>query len=169
MQRGFVDQGPHLDPGLQAVPHLDGPHTVDEGGNKVGGHALLHIDAVGAETGLAGHPHEFDRRRPFDRLAQISVLTHHEGSIAAQLQCDTLELLCRLGHQGLPDLRRARKRDLADLRLPYKHLREWARMLADHHIYDACWQARLMQDLRQCQGRQRGRRRWLQHDRTPGR
>ena len=73
-----------------------------------------------------------------------------------ELERHPLELRRRLGHQGLSHLRRACKRDLADLRVPDKDLREWAGVLADHYIHDACRQARLVQDLRQRQSRQRG-------------
>jgi hypothetical protein len=77
--------GPWLTPASKPLPTLMpaglGGQLLDEGVV----HAFLHVEAVGADAGLAGVAVLADHRA-FDGAVDVGVVEHDEGRVAAQLQ-----------------------------------------------------------------------------------
>jgi hypothetical protein len=88
-QRLLVDQRALGDAGLEAVAHLDrtglGGQLLDE----LLVHRVLHVQAVGADAGLAGVAVLADHCA-LDRAVDVGVVEDDEGRVAAQLQASFL-------------------------------------------------------------------------------
>jgi hypothetical protein len=109
-----VDQRALRDPILAPVADLEfarlGHELLDEGIMDPG----LHVEAVGADAGLAGVAVLRDDR-PLHGLVQIGIVEHDEGRVAAQFHRHLLHRVGRLADQLLADLGRAGEGDLAHL------------------------------------------------------
>ena len=97
-QRRFFDQRALVHAVFKAVAHFG---RFDFGG-KLGGEGFvdrfLHIDAVGAHTGLTRIA-VFAGEGAFDGAVDVGVFKHDERRVAAQLQRHFFYGGCRLGHQ----------------------------------------------------------------------
>ena len=125
--------------------------------------ALLHIDPVGADAGLAVVA-ELALDRAFDRRIQIGVVEHDEGGVAAQLHRAFHHLIGGLPQQRSAHLGRAGEGQLA-------HLGVLAELLADFggggrgdHREHALGHAGLLGQHRHGECRKRGERGGADHE-----
>ena len=84
-------------------------------------HLVLHIDAVGADTGLpsiavfAGHG-------AFNSAVDISIVKHNEGCVASEFERELFDAGRRLRHQNTTNFGRACEADVTDRVAGAKHL-----------------------------------------------
>ena len=83
--------------------------------------AFLHINAVGADAGLAGIA-VFARHRAFDGRVDVGIVEHDKGCIAAEFERQFLDRRRALRHQNAADFGRAGKADVAHHVAGAKHL-----------------------------------------------
>ena len=81
----------------------------------------MHIEAVGADAGLAGIA-VLRRQRAFDRRIEIGIVEHDEGRVAAEFQRQLLDGRRALLHQDAADRRRAGERQVAHDRAAHSAL-----------------------------------------------
>ena len=87
VHRRLVDQRARRDAALEAVADLE---LADRRRELVGERvvdAVLHVEAVGADAGLAGVA-ELGGDRAFDRRVEVGVVEDDERRVAAELQRD---------------------------------------------------------------------------------
>ena len=84
---------------------------------------VLHVNAVGADAGLAVIA-KLAGDRTGHRVVQIGVIEHDEGRVAAQFHRAFHDLVGGLPHQDAPHFGRTGEAELA-------HLRVLAKLLAD--------------------------------------
>jgi hypothetical protein len=148
------------------LPTFSALHLFREAAREFVVHAVLHVDAVGADAGLAGVA-VFRGDGAFDRGVEVGVVEHDEGGVAAQFQRQLLDRRRALLHQQAADRGRARKAQLAHGRIR-AHLGADRLRIADHHREHALRHAGAFRQHGQGQGgvgRQLG---GLQHDRAAG-
>ena len=107
-----VDQRPQVGAGLQPVAHFHLCHPRRQFFGKRVINARLHIDAVGADAGLAVVA-ELAHDRAFYGCVQIGIVKHDKGRIAAQLHAAFHHLIGRLAQQDAPHLGGSGKGQLA--------------------------------------------------------
>ena len=159
--------GPCVDAGLDARADLQ---RLDLGHQLVGEgleHALLHIDAVGADAGLAGVAVLGDHRA-FDRGVEIGVVEDDERRIAAEFQRELLDRVGALAHQQAADLGRAGEGELAHQRVA-RHLAADLAGRAGQHRQQALGHAGALGQFGERQRRERRLRRRLDDHRATGR
>ena len=108
----LVDQRTGGSTVFQTVANLQLAHGSDQFLGKGIVDAVLDVDAVGADAGLAVVAVLGDQRA-FDGGIQVSVIENDERRVAAQLQRHLLDVLGALGHQLATDLGRAGEAQLA--------------------------------------------------------
>ncbi|MNG72567.1 hypothetical protein D3C79_309920 [compost metagenome] len=116
--------------------------------------AVLHIDAVGADAGLAAVT-ELGGHNARHRRVQIGIVENDHRRVAPQLQRQLFNRRCALRHQNAADLGRTGKAQFAHHRAVAQHL-AYLRRVAGHHLQHAWRNAGILRQLRQ---RQRGQRR----------
>ena len=115
--------------------------------------AVLHVDAVGADAGLA-HVAELGHDRALDRRVDIGVVEDDERRVAAELQRDLLHRSRRLAHEQLADLGRAGEGDEAHGRMLAHRLADRRRVAGDD-VEDAGGHAGAQRKFAERQRRQR--------------
>ena len=98
--------GPWLTPTSVPLPTFSFMTSPASFSDEVVVDAVLHVDAVGADAGLA-HVAELRDHRALDRGIEIGVVEDDERRVAAELEADLLHRRGRLAHQQLADLGRA--------------------------------------------------------------
>ncbi len=166
LHRLFVDQGADLHAVVEAVSDPQRLRRLRQLGDELVMDGGLHIEAVGADAGLArvavlrGHGARHGR-------VHIGVVEDQEGRVAAQLQTHLLDGVRRLLHQQTADLGRAGEADLAH-RLIGRQFAADGRGRAGDDVEQAGRQARLFRQNGQGQGRERRLAGGLQHHGAAG-
>src|SRR2546426_308907 len=112
LQALLVDQRADHDPGLGAGADLESLYLLREPGGEGVIDAVLDVDAIGADAGLAGVA-VFGRDRAFDRGIEVGIVEHDERRVAAELERELLDRVGGLLHERAPGLRGAGKGELA--------------------------------------------------------
>jgi len=86
---GIVDQRALVDTGFEAVADLDAAGLGGQLLHEAVVDAGLHVEAVGADAGLAGIA-VFADHRAFDRGVDVGIVEDDEGGVAAEFQADPL-------------------------------------------------------------------------------
>ena len=155
-QRGFVDQRADLGAGVEAVADGEGGHRLGQFLHEAVVDAGLHVDAVGADAGLAGVA-ELGDHRTGDGGVQIGIVEDDEGGVAAQLHRHFLDGVGALGQQGAADFGGAGEGELADGVVAGQFATDGAGAAGDH-VEQPGGQAGAAGQLAQGQCRQRGGR-----------
>src|SRR5205814_5127453 len=106
-------------------------------------HALLHVQALHGEAGLAAVEEATDRDRA-SRALEIRVVQHDARVTSAELERDLLQALRRARHHLLAGWGRTREGDLPDQGVPDDRL---TCRRAQHNVDDALRQSALDQRL----------------------
>ncbi|MNP08250.1 hypothetical protein D3C76_1003100 [compost metagenome] len=164
---GFgVDQGAGGDAVFQAITNVQLGHgrgeLVDEGIVD----AVLDIQTVGADAGLAVVAVLRDQR-PLDSGVQVGVIEDDEGCIAAQFQRHLLDVLGALDHQPAADFGGAGEGQLAHERVTGQLAADFAGTAGDHAEH-AFRNAGALGQLGQGQGRVRRLRGRLEYHGAAG-
>ena len=104
--------GPWVTPASVPSPTLSLPTAAVSLATKRVVNAVLGVDAVGADAGLA-HVAEFGLDRALDGGVDMGVVEDDERRVAAELEPDLLHRSRRLAHEQLADLGRAGEADEA--------------------------------------------------------
>ena len=108
----FLDQRSLVDARLDAIAHLEFAYRRHQLLREFLVDAVLHIDTVGADAGLAGVA-VFGGNRALDRGIHVRIVEHDEGGVAAQFQRYFLDRRRALLHQQAAHGGRTRKAQLA--------------------------------------------------------
>ncbi len=95
--RFFIDQRPDGDAFLQPVADVQFAHRLLQFFGKAVIHAVLHIQAVGADAGLPGVT-EFRGQRAFHGFIEIGIVKDNKRCVAAQLQRHFFDVFRALFH-----------------------------------------------------------------------
>jgi hypothetical protein len=104
--------GPWFTPASKPLPTLMAAALAASFSTKRVVHAGLHVEAVGADAGLAGVAVLADHRA-FDGAVEVGVVEDDEGRVAAQLQADLLDRRRALRARMRPTSVRAGERQVA--------------------------------------------------------
>ena len=95
--RFFIDQRPDGDAVIQPVADVQFAHCLLQFFGKTVIHAVLHIQAVGADAGLPGVA-EFRGQRAFHGFVEVGIVKDDKRRVTAQLQRHFLDVFRALFH-----------------------------------------------------------------------
>ena len=154
LDRLLVDERPLRHAGLRPVADLELADSGGELGDEGVVNAVLRVDAVGADAGLA-HVAELGDDRALDRGVDIGVVEDDERRVAAELEPDLLHRSRRLAHEELADLGRAGEAEKRTACMLAHRLAD-RRRVSGHEVEHAGGHAGAQRELAE---RERGQRR----------
>ena len=149
-----VDDRPLLDPVLHAVADLHRGGRLGQAAGELVIDSVLHEDAVGADTGLAGIA-VFRGHGAGDGRVDIGIVEDDQRRVAAELEAHLLQCVGALAHQDAADLGRAGEGHLADAVVIAQRLANGRAVHAGNDVDDTGGDAGALGQLGKRQRRQR--------------
>ena len=149
-----VDDRPLLDPVFHAVAHFHRCCYLGQAASELVIDSVLHEDAVGADTGLAGIA-VFRGHGAGDGRIDIGIVEDDQRRVAAELEAHLLQRVGALAHQDAADFGRTGEGHLADTVVIAQRFADGRAVHAGNDIDDAGGNAGTLGQFGQRQRRQR--------------